>query len=93
MGGSLSYVIEDIGGSGLESWLPVANTLAIGATAPFVGYMQDLVGRRYIALLGCILLIVGAVLVGTAHEIYRAIGGMALAGVGAGIGELTALAG
>jgi hypothetical protein len=55
--------------------------------------MQDLVGRRYIALLGCILLVVGMVLIGTAHEIGRAIGGMALAGVGAGIGELTALAG
>jgi hypothetical protein len=55
--------------------------------------MQDLVGRRYIALLGCILLIVGMVLIGTPHDIGRAISGMALAGVGAGIGELTALAG
>jgi hypothetical protein len=35
----------------------------------------------------------GDALFGTAHEIGRAIGGMALAGVGAGIGELTALAG
>jgi MFS family permease len=86
-------VIADIGGAEQESWLPVANTLAIASTAPFVGYMQDLVGRRYIALLGCILLIVGMVLIGTAHEIGRAIGGMALAGVGAGIEELTALAG
>lgn len=93
VGASLQYIIDDVGGTDKESWLPVANTLAIAATAPFVGYMQDLVGRRYIALLGCILLIVGVVLVGTAHEIGRAIGGMALAGVGAGIGELTALAG
>lgn len=54
---------------------------------------KDLVGRRYISLLGCILLIVGVVLVGTAHEFGRSVGGMALAGVGAGIGELTALAG
>jgi MFS family permease len=93
MGASLSYVVEDIGAVGKESWLPVANTLAIASTAPFVGYIQDLIGRRYIALLGCVLLIVGVVLVGTAHEFGRAVGGMALAGAGAGIGELTALAG
>jgi hypothetical protein len=35
----------------------------------------------------------GMVLIGTAHEIGRAIGGMALAGVGSGIEKLTALAG
>jgi len=50
-------------------------------------------GRRYIALMGCTLLCVGAALVGTTHTIGQGVTGMALAGAGAGIGELTALAG
>ncbi|PMD53445.1 MFS general substrate transporter [Hyaloscypha bicolor E] len=93
IGASLSFVTEDIGGTDKAAWLPVANTLALGATAPFVGYMQDLIGRRYIALLGCLLLIVGVVIFGTAHEFGQAVTGMAISGKGGGIGELTALAG
>jgi hypothetical protein len=37
VGGSLSYIIEDLGAAKTGSWLPVANTLAITAVAPFVG--------------------------------------------------------
>jgi hypothetical protein len=43
--------------------------------------------------MGCALLCVGAALVGTTHSIGQGVTGMALAGAGAGIGELTALAG
>jgi hypothetical protein len=49
--------------------------------------MQDLVGRRYIALLGCLLLVAGVVIFGTAHEFGQAVTGMAISGMGAGIGE------
>jgi MFS family permease len=87
IGASLSFVTADIGGTDKAAWLPVANTLALGATAPFVGYMQDLIGRRYIALLGCLLLIVGVVIFGTAHEFGQAVTGMAISGMGGGIGE------
>lgn len=61
--------------------------------APFVGYLQDLFGRREITLIGSIIIMVGIVLVGTAHGFAQAVAGMAIAGVGAGICELTALAG
>jgi len=71
----------------------VANTLAVGATCPFLGYLQDLMGRRYITLMGCLLLIVGVALVGSTQTFGQAVTGMAFAGAGAGIGELTALAG
>lgn len=37
VGGSLSYIVEDLGATTNGSWLPVANTLAITAVAPFVG--------------------------------------------------------
>jgi hypothetical protein len=37
VGGSLSYIQEDLWATINGSWSPVANTLAITAVAPFVG--------------------------------------------------------
>lgn len=93
VGGMLSYMVTDIGGSGGAVWLPVSNTLVLAAVSPFAGYLEDLFGRRLITLIGSILIMVGIVLVGTAHGFTQAIVGMSLAGGGAAIGELTALAG
>lgn len=92
-GGSLSFIAKDIDAADIIGWLPVANTLAIAAVCPFVGYLQDLFGKRYIALFGASLLCVGCIVLGTAHELGQALAGMALAGAGAGVGELTGLAG
>jgi MFS family permease len=55
--------------------------------------MQDVFGRRYIALTGAASLCVGLIQIGTAHTMSQAIVGMTISGVGAAIGELTALAG
>jgi MFS family permease len=95
VGGCLSFIAADIGGTNASiiGWLPTANTLAIAAVCPFVGYLDDLVGKRYITLFGALLLIIGCILVGTAQTFGPAITGMAFAGAGAGIGELTGLAG
>ncbi|KAI5357506.1 putative major facilitator transporter Str1/Tri12, major facilitator superfamily [Septoria linicola] len=92
-GGSLSFIAKDIDAADIIGWLPVANTLAIAAVCPFVGYLQDLFGKRYIALSGATLLCVGCIVLGTAHGLGQALAGMALAGAGAGVGELTGLAG
>jgi MFS family permease len=93
VGGTLSFIAVDIGGADVIGWLPVANTLAIASVAPFVGYLQDLFGKRYISLFGAGLLCVGCIVLGTAHQLMPALVGMALCGAGAGIGELTGLAG
>lgn len=92
-GATLSFIAEDISAHDIIGWLPVANTLAIGAICPFVGYLQDLFGKRSIALLGAALLCVGCIVLGTSHSMGQALTGMALAGAGAGVGELTGLAG
>ncbi|GIZ38100.1 hypothetical protein CKM354_000152400 [Cercospora kikuchii] len=92
-GGTLSFIAKDLGAADIIGWLPVANTLAIAAVCPFVGYLQDLFGKRYIALFGAMLLCIGCIVLGTAHQLGQALAGMALAGAGAGIGELTGLAG
>lgn len=85
----------DLGGQALTSsvWLPVSNTLAVAAVAPFSGYMQDMFGRRNITLIGSVAIMVGCILAATAHSFGQGVVGLAIAGAGAGIGELTALSG
>ncbi|EME40496.1 hypothetical protein DOTSEDRAFT_55697 [Dothistroma septosporum NZE10] len=92
-GGSLKFIAADLNAPDIIAWLPVSNTLAIAAVCPFVGYLQDLFGKRYIALFGAALLCVGCIVLGTAHHLGQGLAGMALAGAGAGVGELTGLAG
>lgn len=85
----------DLGGEAATAsvWLPVSNTLALASVAPFSGYLTDLFGRRDITLFGAVVIIAGWAIVGSAHSFGQGVAGMALAGAGAGIGELTALAG
>jgi MFS family permease len=92
-GGSLSFIGADLNITRGIVWLPTANILAIAATCPYAGYLQDLFGKRYIALFGSFCICLGCALVGSAQSFGQAIVGMALSGVGAAIGELTGLAG
>jgi MFS family permease len=88
-----AYIIEDIGGANAVSWLGTASTLATAAVAPFAGSLSDLLGRRYIALIGSAFIIIGMIVVGSAQRIEVAIGGTALVGVGGGVAELIGFAG
>lgn len=92
-GGSLAFIGADLGITRGIAWLPTANILAIAATCPYAGYLQDLFGKRYIALFGCFCICTGCALVGSAHTFGQAVVGMAMSGAGAAIGELTGLAG
>lgn len=92
-GGSLAFIGADLNITRGIVWLPTANILAIAATCPYAGYLQDLFGKRYIALFGSFSICLGCALVGSAQTFGQAIVGMALSGVGAAIGELTGLAG
>lgn len=65
----------------------------MAATAPFSGYLEDLLGRRNIAMSGAALLCIGCLILGTAQGFAQAVAGLAIAGAGAGVGELTSLAG
>jgi MFS family permease len=70
----------------------LGNLLALAGVCPFVGSLSDLVGRRYVALLGASLLVVGTVIQTTAKNMNMFIAGSTIAGAAAGISELTALA-
>ncbi|KAI4733684.1 MFS general substrate transporter [Aureobasidium sp. EXF-12298] len=91
-GGIPPYIYADIGGADRWIWLVLANLLSLAAVCPFVGSLSDIFGRRYVALIGAALIVVGMVICTTAHSMNVFIGGMVFAGVGAGINELTALA-
>ncbi|KAK5090250.1 hypothetical protein LTR05_000421 [Lithohypha guttulata] len=93
VGGSLGYISADIGGADAAAWLPVAYALSLAAVAPFCGYLQDLFGRRNETLLGGLVLIAGVIVLATAKTFGQGVVGMCLAGAGAAVGELTALAG
>ncbi len=93
VGGSLSFIAADIGGAEASAWLAVSYALALSAVAPFCGYLQDLVGRRNITLGGGVSLMMGCIVLATAHTFGQGVVGMSFAGAGAAIGELTALAG
>ncbi|KAK0733670.1 fungal trichothecene efflux pump [Lasiosphaeria miniovina] len=87
------YIYKELGGVHYWVWFVTANLLATAAVSPFVGALSDLVGRRYVAITGSIFIIAGQIVCGTAYTMDIFIGGMALTGIGAGINELTALAG
>lgn len=70
----------------------MGNLLAQAAICPFVGSLSDLIGRRYVAITGGSLLVLGMIVCSTAHSMNTFICGMVFAGLGAGINELTSLA-
>lgn len=91
-GGVPPIIYGDIGGTDRWIWFVLANLLSLAAVCPFVGSLSDLMGRRYVALIGATFIVVGMIICSTAHTMNTFICGMVFAGVGAGINELTALA-
>lgn len=80
-------------GTTYGNWMLTANTLAVAAICPFVGYLTDLLGRRWVCIFGTVCLMVGSIVMATANNLGTAIVAMTIGGIGAGICELTAVAG
>ncbi|EXJ84295.1 hypothetical protein A1O3_04962 [Capronia epimyces CBS 606.96] len=93
MGAIPPLIYRDIGGVHNWTWYILAYLLALAAVCPFVGSLSDLLGRRYVALLGSGFLVIAMIICGTAQGMHQFIAGMAVSGAGAGICELTCLAG
>lgn len=53
----------------LMPFLPkvLANLLALAGVCPFVGSLSDLVGRRYVAIIGAFLVCIGMIVSSTAN--------------------------
>lgn len=52
----------------------LANLLALAGVCPFVGSLSDIMGRRYVALIGALFIMVGMVVCSTAHTMNVFIG-------------------
>lgn len=92
VGAGLTDISKDLN-TKLGNWMLTANTLAVAATCPFVGYMTDALGRRHVCIFGIVCLLIASVVVATAHTLATAIVATTIGGIGAGICELTAIAG
>jgi MFS family permease len=73
-GGIPPYIYRDIGGSDRWIWFVLANLLSLAAICPFVGAISDLIGRRYVAIVGAAFLILGMIVSSTAHTMNIFIG-------------------
>lgn len=87
-----TIIAYDLNASSYVIWIIVTGFIAVGAIAPFVGTLSDLLGRRNIVLLGLALTVVAMIVIGTAQNIAAMIAGQALAGAGIGIQLLTTVA-
>lgn len=52
----------------------LANLLALAGVCPFVGSLSDLIGRRYVAIIGASLICLGMIVTSTAHTMNIFIG-------------------
>jgi MFS family permease len=55
-------------------WFITANLLATAAISPFVGALSDLMGRRYVAIIGSVTIIAGQIICGAARDMDMFIG-------------------
>ena len=73
-GGIPPYIYREIGGTDRWIWFVLGNLLALAAVCPFVGSMSDLIGRRYVAIIGASLIVLGMIVSSTAHTMNVFIG-------------------
>lgn len=78
LGPSTSYV-----------WAISANYTVVSITAPFVGRMSDIFGRRPLIILGNVLCCVGCIVSATAHSITSLVVGAVILGFGASLDLLS----
>lgn len=73
-GGIPPYVYASIGGADRWVWFVLANLLALAGVCPFVGSLSDLIGRRYVAIIGASLVCIGMIVSSTANTMNIFIG-------------------
>ena len=73
-------------------WVTLAYMLTTGALLLPMGRLSDIVGRRRIYTLGFVIFTVSAVLTGSSTSLIALIGFKAVQGIGAAMGQATAMA-
>lgn len=73
-GGVAPDIYADIGGFDRWIWMVIGYLIALAAIAPFCGAMSDLVGRRWVAVGGSVVIIIGMIVCATAKNMNNFIG-------------------
>ena len=68
-----TIIAFDLGASSYSIWLLDAQTIAVGAIAPFLGILSDLLGRKRITLISLSLTRIAMITLGTAKTITAAL--------------------
>ena len=85
-------IARELGEESLYVWMLTAGILAMGAIAPFVGPLADMIGRKLIFLVGLGCSIIGSIICAATPTAPGFIAGQVLLGFGAVIQELLAIA-
>ena len=73
-------------------WVVIGNSLAIAALLVPMGRLSDLVGRKRIYAVGCLLFATGSVLASLSDAVYGLIGSRVVVGLGSAMTQATAMA-
>lgn len=73
-GGCLPTIYIDIGGVDRYVWFVIGYLIPNAALCPFVGALSDIFGRRTVAMVGQVMLIIGPIITSTANTMNIAIG-------------------
>ncbi|WP_406318699.1 MFS transporter [Streptosporangium sp. NBC_01639] len=84
VGTALPRIIQELGGSGLYTWVVTAYLLTSTITVPLYGRLSDTYGRKPLLLTGVAVFLLGSVLCGLAQDMTQLIAFRALQGLGAG---------
>lgn len=77
-----TVIAIDLKGATYSVWLLNSQTIAVGAIAPFVGTLSDLLGRRWFTLISLCFTVVGMIILGTTKNISGAIAAQVITGIG-----------
>jgi MFS family permease len=73
-GSVIPTIYADIGGVDRYPWFVIGYLIPNAALCPFVGALSDMFGRRYVAIFGQTMLILGPIITATANTMNVAIG-------------------
>ncbi|ELR04919.1 hypothetical protein VC83_02808 [Pseudogymnoascus destructans] len=85
-------VAKELNAQSLTIWLLTASYVAMGAVAPFIGPLADLIGRKSLFIIGLLVSVVGAIVCAVTPNAPGFIAGHILLGAGAVTQELLAIA-
>lgn len=73
-GSVLPDIYTDVGGAMRYQWMVIGYLIPNAALCPFVGNLSDMFGRRWVAVGGQFLLVIGPIVTSTAYTMNTAIG-------------------